>query len=99
MTNASLGTVSVRIDGQDVGLADVMGRINQQMQQNAKVTLAAGEALDKQSSYAERARNASLTYVNALVRQRVAAGESLDNFTTPEVARVIAQNNLYKAQQ
>jgi nicotinic acid mononucleotide adenylyltransferase len=36
---------------------------------------------------------------STVIRQRVAAGESLDNFTTPEVARVIAQNNLYEAQQ
>ncbi|MFN5602263.1 MAG: nicotinate (nicotinamide) nucleotide adenylyltransferase [Acidimicrobiaceae bacterium] len=36
---------------------------------------------------------------STVIRQRVAAGESLDNFTTPEVARIIAQNNLYKAQQ
>jgi nicotinic acid mononucleotide adenylyltransferase len=29
------------------------------------------------------------------IRQRVAAGQSLDGFTTPDVARIIAEHGLY----
>ncbi len=29
------------------------------------------------------------------IRERVAAGQSLDGFTTPDVARIIAEHGLY----
>lgn len=76
MSNVSGGTVTVRVQGQDIGLSDLLNRINQQMAASGQNAKTYASAMAQISPAARSTDQALSSYAQSLARVAAAQGET-----------------------